>query len=215
MNKLKLIAILSFFFLSFEPTVKTKNYVYNIVHEENNRSSHFSILNEIQAFKANKNLEYFWFNNNNLKSNYGGFTGNLLHGKFQEFDSGGNLIKNGNFSFGLKNGDWQFWDKKGNLTGSEYWVKGWLKRKWFIEDSIKYIEKYKMNKIDGERKVLKDNKVVKIQNYRGGILIAEKIVKANNKIAKPNKRMTKPDEKISKPNDEIVKPNDKITKPKK
>ncbi|MFZ6052349.1 toxin-antitoxin system YwqK family antitoxin [Halocola ammonii] len=87
---------------------------------------------EVQYFKENPKvsadpkLTYYWQDAGLIKSTQGGFSGGLLHGKYQVFDTDGNLIKSGYFSKGLKDGEWKKWDGEGTLLKLTHWDDGLL-----------------------------------------------------------------------------------------
>jgi antitoxin component YwqK of YwqJK toxin-antitoxin module len=169
-----LFLILPFILLSNKQPDKLNYSTLSIVLEEKRTSQHFSIINEKSDVHTRNELEYFWYKNNKLNSNFGGFTGNLLHGNFLEFDSNGNLIIKGNYYFGLKNKIWQVWDKDGKLHREEIWNKGWLKKKITYSDSLIYIEKFKNNKLHGSQITKKNDKIIEVKKFRNGTPINEK-----------------------------------------
>jgi antitoxin component YwqK of YwqJK toxin-antitoxin module len=151
------------------------NYnLLTIVLEEQKTSQHFTIINKKLDIDTDNELEYFWFNNNRLNSNYGGYTGNILHGNFMEFDSNGKLKIKGSYHFGLKNKKWQTWDRDGNLLRDEFWRKGWLVKRMVYKGDTTYVEPYKKNKLHGSCTTRKGDSILEVKKYRNGVLINEK-----------------------------------------
>lgn len=176
MKRKKYLLIFLLFLFCFTITFgKGYTYKYNIVYEENGITHHFSVLNNTSVFIPSNELEYFWYGNGSFKSNRGGFYGNLLHGDYKAFDLNNNLIKMGSFKHGAKDGEWKFWDSGGKLTCDEIWRKGYLSKKWFQEGNKEYVEKYKKNKLTGKRMVFENEELVKIQHYKNGKMINEKL----------------------------------------
>jgi hypothetical protein len=76
--------------------------------------------------KVANDVEYFWYYNNQVKSNVGGFYGKLLHGKYMVFNTSNNLITAGDFLYGAKSGIWKYWYSNGKLKASAPYKNGKL-----------------------------------------------------------------------------------------
>jgi len=174
MKKIILFLLPVLLIYSFKPIDKPKYIINHIVLDGKRTVLNFNIINENLKITPDKKLEYFWYGNAHLNSNFGGYSGYLLHGSFKEFDETGHLLSDGNYSFGLKDGNWRYWDKTGKLTGEEQWRKGWLKKKYLYENTTVIVEKYKKNKLNGKRITLDNNKMKKAEKYKNGIMLNEK-----------------------------------------
>ncbi|MCF8457037.1 MAG: hypothetical protein K9H62_13995 [Bacteroidales bacterium] len=95
-----------------------------IIITQNKKILKFSILVNKYKGKHQENLYYYWYNDKLVKSNLGGSSGFLLHGKYEVFDQNKNLLSQGFFDEGLKNGTWKFWDSDGELIKLEDWKHG-------------------------------------------------------------------------------------------
>lgn len=74
--------------------------------------------------KTDNDATYYWYYANTIHYNKGGFTGNLLHGRYQVFTSDDQLILLGNFNHGLKTGEWKEWYSNGQIKTITHWKKG-------------------------------------------------------------------------------------------
>jgi len=67
---------------------------------------------------------YYWFSASAIKRTQGGFSGQLLNGRYQEFYLNKNLKEQGAFSKGLKTGEWKSWNPDGVLLQQISWADG-------------------------------------------------------------------------------------------
>jgi hypothetical protein len=69
--------------------------------------------------KTNKKAEpaftYYWYGNNQVHHTDGGFSGKLLHGKYESTYPNGQLKISGTFRYGIKNGEWCQWYPDGKI----------------------------------------------------------------------------------------------------
>lgn len=96
--------------------------------------------------KLNPQGEYFWFYQNEIKMNVGGYDGSLLDGSYTVKSSNGDLLKKGNFKNGLKDGLWKYWYPNGVKAKAEEWENGRLNglvKKWDKKGMIKSQFDYK------------------------------------------------------------------------
>jgi len=70
------------------------------------------------------NLTYYWYYQDNINKNLGGYSGKILDGKFLVFDLEKKLIGEGYFKKGLKHGVWKRWYPKGGLISIEKYKNG-------------------------------------------------------------------------------------------
>ena len=86
--------------------------VEEITHREiniqfNDSSIKANVLLADKKIKLNNQIDYYWYQNNAIKINQGGFKGKLLDGDYQVTIPKGNLIKKGNFKNGNVSGEWK------------------------------------------------------------------------------------------------------------
>ncbi len=81
-------------------------------------------LVKVVKIETVNNLRYYWYSNEKISSNTGGFAGSLLNGTYKVMSSDNRLIEQGLFVNGLKDGVWKYWYGNGNLKRIEVWKKG-------------------------------------------------------------------------------------------
>lgn len=129
----------------------------------------FEVLLKSKDIKTQNDRYYHWFWKGEINKNEGGYSGNLLHGKFRKYLNSGKLCELGFFIRGLKTSIWKSWDKSGRLTSEFRWKNGFKDGKQVIygEDGLKIIERFRNGKKIGKTKRyryssrLKDRKVSK------------------------------------------------------
>lgn len=76
------------------------------------------VLLQSENIETSNNLIYYWYSQNRINMNMGGYSGSLLHGEYQVYSNDKKLIEQGYFEHGLKNGTWKYWNSKGILRQS-------------------------------------------------------------------------------------------------
>jgi len=128
---------------------------------------------------------YFWFNQGEVLSTVGNFTGRLLHGPFEKFDRDGKLLEKGNFSNGLKDGTWTTWYANGNILSQRAWSKGWRTgtfTEYYDNGALKRKGKFRGNELHGKvYSYALSGETVGKEKYKHGKLLKakEKKVKAD------------------------------------
>ena len=74
----------------------------------------YILINSIDINTSDR-LMYYWYEQDKLNKNTGGYAGALLDGPYSVYDLQKNLITQGDFEKGLRIGTWKYWDKKGHL----------------------------------------------------------------------------------------------------
>ncbi len=87
-----------------------------VKYEDSTLRAHILIHKE--NIKTSDRLMYYWYNQEKINQNMGGYSGDLLQGEYLVFDKEKNLITQGNFERGLKHGTWKHWDASGVLMKS-------------------------------------------------------------------------------------------------
>ena len=122
-----LISILTLSRCAIIPGNTKKEVVREVVVKTQDTIIIAKVLATKQKIKTDPQKQYFWYMDDKIHSNYGGYTGNLLHGEFRKFDSNRNLIEKGRFEYGLKDGEWFVWDREGKLLRIYVFSDGALK----------------------------------------------------------------------------------------
>nr|WP_320120044.1 hypothetical protein [uncultured Marinifilum sp.] len=168
-----------------------------IIHE-NGYKIHCSVLVEKIKIKTELNTLYFWYQNDQIKSNGGGYSGLLLHGLYQKYDKQKNLIEEGQYVYGTKVGLWKFWNKQGEIVQTIEYKSGKRNGLDCIYQSAKIWEKstYKSNQLHG-KKLIQNQDSLFIEIYKYGKLVrksAKPLVKAPKiKVEKKKKEKNKKD----------------------
>lgn len=76
--------------------------------------------------KARANYTYYWYYAGTINHNQGGFSGKLIHGKYEVFNSQRKLLSQGNFLYGVKQGNWIRWNENGTKIESCSFTNGLL-----------------------------------------------------------------------------------------
>ena len=123
--------------------------------------------------KKSKNLKvnYYWFAENKIHINQGGYSGMPMHGWYEMFINNTNLIEKGKFKYGLKNGKWYRWSPTGTLIGEQTWKNGVLNgpfKKVYENERKTIVGNYKKGKIHGKVRVVRQGKEDEIVTYKNG-----------------------------------------------
>jgi antitoxin component YwqK of YwqJK toxin-antitoxin module len=84
------------------------------------------IRTEQKNIRTESGVNYYWYANNQVNYNFGGYSGRLLHGTYSVFDKTGKLVILGKFKNGAKTGLWKYWNGTGFLIKQEKWKNGKL-----------------------------------------------------------------------------------------
>lgn len=71
-----------------------------------------------------ENVMYYWTKYRKVHHTKGGYAGQLLDGKYEEFFISGQLKVNGTFKKGAKTGIWKSWYENGMTEEVVHWTKG-------------------------------------------------------------------------------------------
>lgn len=72
---------------------------------------------------------YYWCDAGKINHNLGGFTGKLLHGKYEVLDNQQKLRVKGRFNYGIMTGEWIRWYPNGNIQTTSSYKNGTLQGK--------------------------------------------------------------------------------------
>ena len=178
-----------YFFILIIPMLMAENpFVHTVVHEELGRVYQYQVLYSDINRKLHPLIEYHWHLNGKLRSTFGDYSGNLLHGEFEEFDKSNRLFSKGVFFYGVKDGDWKYWNRDGEICGWEKWRKGFLIQKTEINRTQKIIENFRKNELQGKRLIYQGNEKKLTERYRNGVLINKENKFSFGQFFKLNKR---------------------------
>jgi hypothetical protein len=88
-----------------------------------------------ENIKTSNNLMYYWYGHYAINTNMGGFSGDLLNGEYQVYNTARKLITQGFFAHGLKNGTWKYWNSKGVLKQTMEYSAGLLNGELIVYDA--------------------------------------------------------------------------------
>lgn len=128
------------------------------------------ILADVRIEKVDPGVFYFWYSNDMIYSNQGGYSGNLLHGDYIEYDGNGNLILKGRFDRGLKSGEWVSWYPDGSISEISEYEEGYKcgrQVRYAPDGKISYSAYYKNGLLHGPL-VKPVNDTLFRTNYRNG-----------------------------------------------
>lgn len=148
-----------------------------------------SILEKPMKRKILSSGTYYWYYAGKINHNQGGFSGKLLHGKYELFDNKHRLVTLGNFENGVKQDTWTWWRENGTIKESCYFRKGMLDGSLKTFDSSGQLlsdVNYKNNFIDGTARYYSKDTVIIKKYCKGKVLPPEKHRKlfARNKVKK-------------------------------
>lgn len=133
-------------------------------------SIRFSVLTESPDLEPDQDKEYYWFSQNQVHHNKGGYFGKLLHGDYHLFDNDKRLIVKGAFDKGLRVGKWMEWYSNGVIASMQEWRKGSLHGeviRYNYDGIIRSVEKFGNGKKVGLHVFYSDEgKVLKTTAYR-------------------------------------------------
>jgi len=77
-------------------------FVHSVIFDGNGRVYQYSVIFQEITLKTNPHITYAWHRNGQLRTTKGDFSGNILHGTYQEFDKSGRMLEKGNYYYGTK-----------------------------------------------------------------------------------------------------------------
>jgi antitoxin component YwqK of YwqJK toxin-antitoxin module len=123
--------------------------------KDNNIAQNFMVYTEAILIKPVNDLIYFHYHDDKVYQTQGGYSGWLLHGKYESFFSDKVLHSQGEFRFGLKQGEWKQWHPNGMLKSVENWSRGYKSG-----DFAEYNEKGKMTKSGKYKRNILSGKII-------------------------------------------------------
>lgn len=146
-----------------------------VIVNQDDKDIHCRVLIDKAELQVDLKAEYYWYQNQQIRKNRGGYSGDLLHGMYKCYDSEERLVEEGMYVYGRKEGIWKVWDDNGELIKTSSWKNGLqngLSYQYFYDKGwIK--ENYKNNRLHG-RRVHQTVDSIHYQFYRSGELIKQK-----------------------------------------
>lgn len=165
-------------------TMEMKNLVRNVSVAFPDSTIKAVALDVNPKVKIDNTTPYYWYYNNQINHNIGGYYGRLLHGAYRVFNKNNQMITEGNFSNGIKIGLWKYWFANGSLKASALYKNGKLNGDvvYFSMsgEKIRVVE-YNNGVMDGSETIFRTDTTI-VNKYNKGRLIEKK-----KKRAKPDK----------------------------
>lgn len=129
-----------------------------------------SIREKAFSGKVYESCDYYWYYAGKINHNQGGFSGKLIHGKYEVFNNQQKLLTVGGFMNGLKDGTWIRWNGFGKMRESCSFKKGkrdGVLKTFSVSGNLLAEMNYKNDLLDGKSKFyLKDTIIVR--KYKSG-----------------------------------------------
>ena len=189
--------VLSFLFCSFSLLLKSQDGIpySQITWTQDGKTIKAFIKTDLsKKYKLDEQLDYHYYYKNTFSHNQGNYTGYLLHGKTEVFNSAQQLIEKGQYQHGLKNGKWYHWHDNGKLAKLDHWKGGRLHglQKIFDQDGqLLSSSEYKKGKLNGKVIVFVDGEVVSSERYKKGELKVKKEKEPKEKKSKEKEKTKK------------------------
>ncbi|MDJ1473291.1 toxin-antitoxin system YwqK family antitoxin [Xanthocytophaga flava] len=161
----------------------------------------FTIAATSSKQKADLKRTYHWYTSGSLKQTQGGYSGKLVHGKYQLFNHKKDLLAQGQLSYGLKVDFWKYWYADGTLQKTENWKHGLQHGKYVLyspEGAIQEEGILKHGLLHGRRRIYPtaNPDSVVVEKYKKGKLIVPK--KKKESARKMRKKAKKGERKAKK-----------------
>lgn len=171
------ILLLTGFWVTAQPVVHLTKNRRIILYEKDAVVEAEIVRNRHLRVKVNPESFYHWFDNNQLFSNQGGYSGWLLDGAFKRFGlEKHQLLEAGTFSLGLKTGEWKAWDEKGFISESVCWDGGKKHglSSFYMGGKLVSRQEYRNGVLHGVRMVIQPDGTVVETRYQNGTLVVDK-----------------------------------------
>jgi len=127
--------------------------------------------------QINKEKTYYWYFNDVIKQNQGGYFGDLLHGSYVVYDPNKNMMTKGELNRGLKTGEWKYWYKNGRLKAVISWKNGERDGlAWYYDTAGNIIKRqqFREDKLHGKVIIYNLNGENEIAYYKKGRVVDQK-----------------------------------------
>ncbi|QEM09156.1 toxin-antitoxin system YwqK family antitoxin [Mucilaginibacter rubeus] len=151
--------------------------LYNIHISDSGKTIRTQVHPVSGTISTRPDLLYYWFGNNAIHEQQGGFSGKLLNGIYEESDGNHHLIQQGIFRNGLRDGTWKTWTETGRLSSIITWQEGLKTGKFAYYDS-KGTEtqsgRYERDQLDGKIIFHAGSDSVRTVIYKKGKIVPSK-----------------------------------------
>jgi hypothetical protein len=191
--------VLLLFEIAVKTSAQTEKYdTRTVIVNSEDSTVKCSIWNISIKAKTSPDFDYYWYYGGLINHNVGGYSGKLLHGKYEVFDLKQRLRSKGFFEYGVMTGTWNRWFSNGNLQFTGVFKNGKLRGKvktYTIDGKLSSILNYNKGLLDGKAFFYVNDTVLK-RYYKDGKEVVKLPKKKKDKTkVKPSKikEQEKPD----------------------
>ena len=153
--------------------------------------------------KPQPEYNYYWYEAGKINHNTGGFSGKLLHGKYEVFDNQQKMRVKGTFEYGLMTGDWTRWYSSGNIQATCTYKKGLPQGKvltYTTAGKLSSVLNYRNGLLQGKSYFFQPDTMI-IKKYKSGIEMVKRDKSKKNRLfqKKDKNKKADPQVKTSKP----------------
>lgn len=113
---------------------------------------------------------YYWFKDNQIHKNIGGYSGQLLDGDYIVESKEGFLLKKGHYANGLRIGVWNEWHENGSKKSKFTYKEGQLIGRFSIWNNLGILTAYSIYKKNGIRETYRaDGTLESKVHYKGNL----------------------------------------------
>lgn len=148
--------------------------LYNIHITDSGKNVRTQVIPFSGTIHPRAGLLYYWFGNNSVHEQQGGYSGKLLNGIYEESDKNHHLLQQGTFRNGLKDGIWKTWAESGRLTSIITWEAGIKTGKFtYFDNNGTEIQSgmYDLGQMDGKIIYYRGTDSAKTVVYKNGKII--------------------------------------------
>lgn len=138
---------INFFLVLLLFVIPKESIQRKITYDNNSQYTFYVVHNPDHNVMVKRHKEYHWYRDRQIHKTKGTFSGELLHGKYEQHSRDFDLKENGRFFLGLKDSIWNTYGDDGSLTKRVQFEKGLLQ---------------------GDYKTFKNNKLLISGTYRNG-----------------------------------------------
>ncbi|MDP4209205.1 MAG: hypothetical protein Q8928_10365 [Bacteroidota bacterium] len=144
-----------------------------------------SVWDKPYKHKIDPEINYHWYAAGTINHNVGGYSGKLVHGKYEMFDNEQKLRAKGTFEYGVMTGNWIRWYANGNTQWTGNYKDGKITGKvltYTIDGKQASILSYKKGVLNGKSYFFEQDKTI-VKKFRNGKEIV-KVAKVKKEVSK-------------------------------
>jgi hypothetical protein len=168
---------------------KKKRFTFHI--EKPDTSISFEVCAVNPKVIARENSSYSWYLDNKIIETKGGFSGRLLHGRYESYYGNKSLRERGTYIKGRKEGKWIKWHSNGKINEISYWRMGVKQGKYVLFNDMgqkMLFAHFKKDKLNGTLTSYEKDKILSKRKYRNGNEVPVKIPKDKSRSASTDKK---------------------------